>query len=351
VPCQMKTTANPGGAGHGWVRARYQLDTTPLGMEVFTFEFTNPWTKKKVEKTRTFIPSKVRDNKYLGDDYVASLFQVGSPELVRAWVDGDWNCIIGAYFNLWSGQNIVPPFTVPEDWFRFRSVDWGSAKPFSIGWWAVPGDDLLLGDGRIIPRGALVRYREWYGASGPNVGLKMTLEEVAAGIVSRSGDERYGYTVIDPSMFQQSGGPSLAERMWKAGVRDLRPADNRRVSQRGAMGGWDQMRARLKGDGERPMLYVFSTCRDFLRTVPALQHDADRPEDIDTASEDHVADEVRYACMSRPYTPTRKEVFVGQRDPFGNPITSKPREWKYLIEMNYDELIAMQDEERRRERV
>jgi len=73
-----------------------------------------------------------------------------------------------------------------------------------------------------------------------------------------SSGERFSYTVVDPSMFQQSGGPSLAELLWKAGVPDLRPADNRRVSQRGAMGGWDQVRARIKGDGERPMLFVFS---------------------------------------------------------------------------------------------
>ena len=68
------------------------------------------------------------------------------------------------------------------------------------------------------------------------------------------------------------------------------------------MGGWDQLRERLRGDGERSALYVFSTCYDFIRTVPALQHDSDRPEDIDTDAEDHVADEARYACMSRPYT-------------------------------------------------
>ena len=73
------------------------------------------------------------------------------------------------------------------------------------------------------------------------------------------------------------------------------------MSQRGAMGGWDMMRARLRGDGERPMLYVFDTCIDFIRTVPMLQHDAERPEDLDTAAEDHVADEARYACMSRPW--------------------------------------------------
>ena len=67
------------------------------------------------------------------------------------------------------------------------------------------------------------------------------------------------------------------------------------------MGGWDQMRARITGDEEGPQLVVFSTCRDFLRTLPVLQHDSARPEDVDTESEDHAADEARYACMSRPF--------------------------------------------------
>lgn len=67
------------------------------------------------------------------------------------------------------------------------------------------------------------------------------------------------------------------------------------------MGGWDQLRARISGDEAGPQLVVFSTCRDFLRTVPVLQHDPARPEDLDTESEDHIADEARYACMSRPF--------------------------------------------------
>jgi hypothetical protein len=68
------------------------------------------------------------------------------------------------------------------------------------------------------------------------------------------------------------------------------------------MGGWDQMRGRMIGDDDGlPMLVTFSTCVDLIRTLPALQHDADRPEDIDSDMEDHAADEARYACMSRPW--------------------------------------------------
>jgi hypothetical protein len=52
------------------------------------------------------------------------------------------------------------------------------------------------------------------------------------------------------------------------------------------------------------MLYIYDTCHDLIRTFPAMQHDAKRPEDVDTESEDHAADELRYACMSRPYLRT-----------------------------------------------
>ena len=108
--------------------------------------------------------------------------------------------------------------------------------------------------------------------------------------------------VADPAIFASDGGPSIAERMQRAGVQ-FRPADNKRVPGAGAMGGWDQLRARLIGVDAKPMLYVFSTCTHLIRTLPALQHDENRPEDVDTDGEDHAADELRYACMSRPWTP------------------------------------------------
>lgn len=323
VPCQMKSTCNPGGPGHQWVKARYKLDTNPGGMEIYRFEYTNPFTKKKIEKTRVFIPSKVVDNKYLGDDYVANLFQVGSENLVKAWLSGDWSVIEGAFFPEWSNdRHVIRPFEIPASWMRFRSMDWGSARPFSVGWWAVVGDArTVAGFGGVpvlLPRGAIVRYREWYGASSPNVGLKLTAEAVADGIIERERHEPRGidgqsaisYGVLDPAAFSSDGGPSIAERMFTRKVM-FRRADNARISARGAMGGWDQLRARLVGDGERPMIYFFDTCRDSIRTLPALQHDTTRAEDVDTESEDHAPDEIRYACMSRPYV---KQVPVRPQD-------------------------------------
>jgi hypothetical protein len=217
---------------------------------------------------------------------------------------------------------------------RFRSMDWGSASPFSVGWWAIVQDDFET-DGRVLPRGCMVRYREWYGMKSgqPNVGVKINAEQVGMTIAAREKDDKISYGVLDPSAFAEDGGPSIAERLSRGSANKIhfRRADNTRVPRHGAMGGWDQLRARLVGDGEgRPMIVTFHTCVDSIRTIPFLQHDPDRAEDIMTDSEDHAADEWRYACMSRPYVPTiekpkPKDVMSGYR-PWRN--TAQPGDWK-----------------------
>jgi hypothetical protein len=308
---RVRAAGNPGGPGHQWVKARF-IDPAPGGFQPVRDE-TAPWE-------RMFVPSRVEDNAILlraDPAYVERLRGAGSPELVRAWLEGDWAVISGAFFpEFATAKHIVRPVKMPNEWARFRAMDWGSARPFSVGWYAVSDGTMAE-----FPRGALIRYREWYGSDGrPNVGLRMTAEQVADGIKAREaqdGDRMLG--VADPAIFAEDGGPSIAERMQRRGV-IFRPADNKRVAQRGAMGGWDQVRSRLRGDGERPALFIFDTCKDLIRTLPALQHDQQRPEDLDTEAEDHAADELRYACMSRPYVvglpppPAVRDRFWRRRD-------------------------------------
>ncbi len=303
APCGFRATCNPGGAGHNWVKARY-IDAGPHTLVTETF--VNPFDGSRIALTRLFIPARLDDNPALlarDPSYVARLRLSGSEMLVRAWLEGDWNIVEGAFFDRWSSRNIVRPFAVPAFWTRIRAYDWGFAAPFSVGWWAVASDPVPAtseGGPLVIPRGAMVRYREWYGCNGrPNEGLRLESEAIAAGILSREAGETIADAVADPSIFAQHTGPSVAMRMREAGVW-FRPADNTRVGKAGALSGWDQMRARIAGDGETPMLFVFSTCRDFIRTVPVLQHDPMRAEDLDTKAEDHIADETRYACLSRP---------------------------------------------------
>jgi hypothetical protein len=325
VPVGLRATGNPGGPGHQWVKARY-VDPAPLGYKIITDEDTG--------LERVYIPARVSDNLALLENdpgYVARLRASGSPELVRAWLEGDWSVVTGAFFPEFSlSRHVVAPLELPKHWVRYRSMDWGSARPFSVGWWAVSDGEMDQ-----FPRGAIIRYREWYGMEPrrPNVGLKLTAEAVADGILERQAEgEKIDMMVIDPAAFASDGGPSIAERLAGRKVFAQR-ADNSRVGQRGAMGGWDLVRARLIGEDDRPMMYLFSTCVDTIRTFPAAQHDDKRPEDLDTDSEDHALDDVRYACSARPWVRAIEK--------------PKPLKFKNSTQTSVTELIA----KRRRERL
>lgn len=316
---RIRSSANPGGPGHHWVRSYFRIDQYPLGGEVFD-------APDDSGTRRLFVKARLTDNRIgIANDpgYPRRLEGLGSVQFVRALKDGDWTIIAGAYFPEFCEQtHIVPPVEIPEYWPRIRAMDWGSAKPFCVLWLAVSDGTLPQ-----FPRGALVCYREWYGWSGePNVGCRLTAPEVGEGIMQQERGEKIADEVLDPSAFARDGGPSIAERI------DLgfRRADNARVGRLGAMGGWDQVRERLKGDGERPMLYFFSTCVHIIRTLPALQHDKHRAEDVDSEGEDHAPDALRYGCMSRPMV----------RDKPGTPA---PR---FDTQMTVNELIARQKRRR-----
>lgn len=297
--------ANPGNIGHLWVKTTFVTAAQPMEMRLMPANDGG--------MLRQYIPARLEDNPSMAQDdpgYEMRLEGLGSAALVQAMRWGDWDVIEGAFFDCWdSGKHVVRPFEIPEEWTRFRSGDWGSAKPFSFGWWAVVGDKFRTPQGVWLPRGCIVRYREWYGMQKgkQNVGLKLHANEVGAKLASLElKDPRLVGGVLDPAAFSEDGGPSIAERinaeLIKAKLVPFRPADNKRVPARGALGGWDQFRARLVGDDDGlPMLVTFSTCVDFIRTVPALQHDPDKPEDVDSDMEDHAPDEGRYACMSRPW--------------------------------------------------
>jgi hypothetical protein len=113
----------------------------------------------------------------------------------------------------------------------------------------------------------------------------------------------------------------------------FRRADNARIARAGAMGGWDQVRQRLNGDDDgRAMLFFFANCHHVIRTLPVLQHDETKVEDLMTDSEDHAADEVRYACMSRPW------------------VAPKPKPRKPLIDVTPPTLGQMTEDFMRRRR-
>lgn len=321
LTCRMFLTANPGGPGHNQVKSMFM----PVGSRPGQVLLDD------AGMSRVFIPSSVNDNKILCEndpEYVATLRSIKDPMLRRAWLEGDWDVVLGGFFSdVWNKFiHVVPYFRPPAFWPRIVGMDWGSSTPFSIGWYAVSDGETSIREcsNRIFPRGALIRFSEWYGCpkGEANVGLRMSSTAVAEGILSReSRRELLGRgapvdRVADPSIFAEKDGPSIAEKMSQAGV-VWRKAENRRLS------GWDTLRGMLRGrlvsrqvvpvrmpDGTvemqvvsekwEPMFYVTENCKEFERTLPQQQRDEVDWEDVDTDGEDHIADEARYVAMSRP---------------------------------------------------
>lgn len=286
---RIRASGNPGGAGHQAVKS-YFIDHAPEGYKPFDIVDEESGLKT----TRLFIPAKVRDNKILlknDPTYIMRLKQAGSPELVRVWLDGDWNTIAGAYFSEFGSKHVILPFKIPEHWLRFSAYDWGSSRPFCHLWFAV--SDGTMG----IPKNALVVYREFYGSTGvPNEGLKATTEwEISELLKREAKDEIIKYRVADPSIFDASKGESIAEKFSNKKIY-FSKAENSRIT------GWNQIRSRFVGDEGKPMLYVFSVCKNLIRTIPLQQHDERNIEDLDTDIEDHALDTLRYGCMSRMWT-------------------------------------------------
>lgn len=300
VRCRWIATGNPGGPGHNWVKGRFISPMRPY--EIFTDPRTN--------RTRIFIPSKLEDNKLLmrsDPTYVDRLRDAGPAWLVQAWLSGNWDIVAGGMFDdVWDRDKLVlPSVEIPKHWPIYRSFDWGSTKPFSVGYHArLPGDESFLG--RIFKKNTRIRVFEWYGCKKdePNTGLKMLATEIAEqglqqerlwGIASqiRTGP-------ADPSIFTEENGSCIAKDMAQKKMIFL-PADTRPGSRKT---GWEtyrkMLKAGLKTPYEEPGYFVMDRCLDYIRTVPVLPRDERMPDDVDSNSEDHIGDESRYDITWNP---------------------------------------------------
>ena len=306
--CYMRAQANPGGIGHGWVKERFITPAPPMTTIWETVKVRFPdGREEERRKSRIFVPSTVFDNEILlrnDPDYLTRLASLPDAERA-ALLYGDWNGFSGQVFTEWRNDpdhyldrcdtHVISPFKIPRDWSVYRSFDWGYSRPFSVGWYAEDRD------------GVLYRIRELYGCTKtPNEGVRWNAEKVAAEIrrIEHEDENLNGrliHGVADPAIYQKNGGESIGGIMEKQCVYWDR-ADNSRIA------GKQQIHNRLSFDDfGRPRLYIFSTCRQFIRTFPCLVYSSSDVEDVDTTGEDHIYDELRYMCMERPISYLRKD--------------------------------------------
>ena len=287
-PKRVYYTCNPGGQGHQYIKRIFIDKRYEDGEEPGDY---------------TFIQSLVTDNKVLMEsqpDYIKQL-EALPPKLREAWLYGSWDVYEGQFFEEFADRpdhyldrqwtHVIEPFEIPDNWTIFRCFDWGYNHPFACEYFAMS------------PDGVLYNILEFYGCTKtPNEGLKWIPSKVFTEMRKIETEHRWlkGKNIIgvaDPAIWNAEYGESIAETASKHGIY-FSKGDHERLA------GWMQMHYRLAfDDNGYPMMYIFKNCKGTIRTLPLLMYDEHKPEDIDTEGEDHIADAIRYLCMSRPIKP------------------------------------------------
>ena len=287
-PKRIYYTCNPGGQGHGYIK-RIFID-------------------KRYEDTENpddyyFIQALVQDNKALmeADPEYLKFLEALPPKLRDAWLYGSWDMFEGQFFEEFKDDpehyadrqwtHVIEPFDIPSGWKVYRSYDFGYSKPFSCGWWAVDYE------------GCIYRILELYGCTGvPNEGVKWSPDKQMEEIKKVEDQHPYlkGRTIrgiADPAIWQADSGESINDVALRHHLY-FDKGDNQRIA------GWMQMHYRMQFDENGyPQMYIFNNCKNFIRTIPLMMYSETHVEDLNTELEDHIADESRYFCMSRPIKP------------------------------------------------
>ncbi len=266
-----------------WVRERF-VDPAPEGGVVI---------KKRLEidgeeefATRIYLPATLDDNP--DPTFVRSYKKTLSSKSEftrRALLEGDWYAVAGSYFaDYWIPRlHVCDPFHIPDDWPRFRSMDWGYKSPGCVHWWAMDPDGNLYCEKEYTFKGK--RDRE--------VASEIRFIEEGLGLW---GGKRSRITgPADTQLWEERGdtGKSKAAVMAEQGVCWV-AADKRSRETNGL-----RILARLRDHtlaNPVPGIVFFGTCRRVIQTLPAIQTDQNNPEEPMKGGEDHWLDSTMYAC-------------------------------------------------------
>jgi len=271
-------TTNPGGIGHEDSKQRYIIPNRN-GKETFTRRFFSSYL----------------DNPFINQEYKTYLESL-TGTLAKMWRDGDWDVFAGQAFPEWrEDAHICKPFDIPDTWQRWRGIDWGFAAPMACYWMVKNPDSRRI-----------YVYRELYQAG-------LTDPQQARTINEMSGDkETFGFTFADPSMWTKRTtgdiATSTADTYMSNGIY-LTRADNDHANKKRKM----HSVLALLPDG-LPGLQVFDTCKNLIRTLPVLQTEPDKPEDIMDGQEEHAYDAITYGLTN-------------YRDPAPEPIRRDRERW------------------------
>jgi hypothetical protein len=294
---RIYSTTNPGGVGHAWYRTKFIV----------------PFQEKRETETR-FIPARVTDNSFNNPEYRRILEGLTGWQK-RAWLDGDWDIAAGQYFTTFRRE-----VHIVEDFDDTRAVEWFAALDYGFAHYTVVLLGCRDGDGNTfivdehaerlwLPQRHAAGIRAMLGRHVVPVERQwLSIEKPGTRPLEISDLKRF---VAGADVFSRQGdGTTVAQQYSRHGI-NLRPASMDRLN------GWAEVMQRV-GDPEngiRPTLFIHSRCKRLIETLPTLQHDPNRPEDVlkvdadeDGVGGDDAADALRYLVATKSRAVTQRKL-------------------------------------------
>jgi hypothetical protein len=298
IRLMVRATCNPGGVGHHWVKARFEINDAGDASVV---------KDPKTGLHRSFFPARIHHNPHLaGGEYERTL-EAMSAEKRKSLKDGRWDIFAGAQFSEFNPRvHVVDPFPIPAHWPRWRGADDGFSAPACCIWLTQNPDTKQL-----------AAYNELYkaGMTGPDFAERVKdIDRRQVGTVAP--DATTDYTIPDENLTGILDSAAFASN----GQSDVSRGDQ--MNRAGC--GWKES---IKGPGSRrlrvkrlhdllkcapvdrddptkgtkpPGIVFFKGCvPNLIRTIPALPKDPGDPEDVDTDAEDHPFDGLTYGLQWR----------------------------------------------------
>lgn len=294
---RIYSTTNPGGVGHAWYRTR----------------FVAPMLEWRETETR-FIAARVTDNRWNNPEYVRVL-QGLSGWQKRAWLEGDWDIAAGQYFT-----TLRREVHVVEDFDDTRAREWFLALDYGFAHYTVALLGCVDGDGNlfVVDEHAERLWLPQRHAAAIKAMLARHRINANNGLRSSGKLETRPLEIADLKRIvagadvfsRQSDGTTIAAQYAQHGL-SLRVANTDRIN------GWAEILQRF-GDvdgGIRPTLFIHKRCGRLIETLPTLQHDPNRPEDVlkvDADEEgvggDDAADALRYLVATKSRAVTQRKL-------------------------------------------
>lgn len=297
--------SNPGGVGHnyfksGWVDhgagKLHQAPEDDGGM------------------LREYIPALYTDNAVMMKNdptYSSRLKGLGDEKLVEAYLKGSWDISAdGMFASEWEPSvHIIDQVTIPAGWRVDRGYDHGASAPAATLYFAeCNGEEVVLdGQRRYLPMRSIIVIGEVYFADDKFNGLNLTPSEIGSRLVKYEFAAKLRQRVkagpADSAIFEASpGNESVAKKLSRSGVDFIKADKTSGSRKRGALFVKQMLNAARDRKPTEPHLYVVRTCKHLIRTLPNLPKDVDDPDDVDSTSEDHLFDVLRYRVLKAKNT-------------------------------------------------